>query len=126
MLLAALVMAMAGGAQAAPALGSAGTRSTTAAPSDASGPAASTSHTAVRIVVPPMDVILVNANGVPVAVETNTNRAPRQGDMFFATDSPKSDTLATATAAQTDQVLKVFRPVAVWQPGWHYIQRRSG
>jgi hypothetical protein len=82
-----------------------------------------TTHTAVRIVVPPVAVILVNGNGSPVAVETNTNRSPRRGDTFYTTDSRRSQDLNKATPAQTDQVLQTLSPMAVWQPGWHYIAR---
>jgi hypothetical protein len=90
----------------------------------ASGSAPQTTHTAVRIVVPPMAVILVNGNGSPVAVETNSNRSPRRGDTFYTTDSRRSEDLNKATPAQTDQVLRTLSPTAVWQPGWHYIGRR--
>jgi hypothetical protein len=94
-----------------------------AAQATAAGSASRTTHTAVRIVVPPMAVILVNGNGSPVAVETNSNRSPRRGDTFYATDSRRSEDLNRATPAQTDQVLRTLTPIAVWQPGWHYLGR---
>jgi hypothetical protein len=119
-LLLALVM-MAYLAQAAPAAGSA---PEAGAGSGATGPAPQTSHTTVHIAVPPVAVILLNGNGSPIAVETNTSRSPRRGDMFFTTDSPQSQDLNKATQAQMDQILKTVGPVAVWQPGWHYIRRK--
>jgi hypothetical protein len=100
-------------AQAAPVAGSAAT-----------GPATRTSHTTVHIAVPPVAVILVNSSGSPIAVETNTNRSPRRGDMFLTTDSPKSQELTKATQALTDQILRMVSPMATWLPGWHYIGRR--
>jgi hypothetical protein len=121
-LLSALAMMVTVG-QAAPAAGTAGAGSTSSTAADATGPA-TRSHTAVRIVVPPVVVILVNGSGNPVGVETNTNRSPRRGDMFFTTDSPRSGDLNKATQAQTDQVLRTIMPMAVWQPGWHYFGRK--
>jgi len=100
-------------AQAAPATGS-----------GATGPATRTSHTTVHIAVPPVAVILVNGSGSPIAVETNTNRSPRRGDMFLTTDSPRSQDLSKATQALTDQILRMVSPMATWRPGWHYIGRR--
>jgi hypothetical protein len=111
-------------AQAAPAAGSARVESTANPGSGATGPATRTSHTAVHIAVPPVAVILVNGNGSPIAVETNTSRSPRRGDMFLTTESLRSQDLSKATRAQTDQVLQTVSTMAVWQPGWHYIGRR--
>jgi hypothetical protein len=74
--------------------------------------------------VGPEVVILVNGSGNPVGVETNTNRSPRRGDMFFTTDSPRGEDLNKATQAQTDQVLGAIMPMAVWKPGWHYFGRK--
>ena len=110
-------------APAAPAAGSARVVSTASTGSGATGPATRTSHTTVHIAVPPVAVILVNGNGSPIAVETNTNRSPRRGDVFLTTDSPRSQDLSKATLAQTDQILRTVSPMAVWQPGWHYIGR---
>lgn len=98
--------------------------SVTAVGAQAAGAAPRTSHTAVHIVVPPVDVILVNRSGRPVAVETNTNRSPRRGDMFFTTDSPQNQQLNKATRAQSTQILRAVSTVAVWEPGWHYLGRR--
>jgi len=86
-------------------------------------PATRTSHTAVHIAVPLVAVILVNSSGSPVAVETNTNRSPRRGDLWLTTDSPRSEDLRRATQAQADRVLRTLGSTAVWQPGWHYIGR---
>ena len=91
--------------------------------SDATGPATRTTHTAVHIAVPPVAVILVDSSGSPVAVETNTNRSPRRGDLWLTTDSPRSEDLRRATQAQADRVLRTLGSTAVWQPGWHYIGR---
>jgi hypothetical protein len=113
---------MASAAHAAPAAGSAPVVSAASAGGGVTSPATRTSHTAVHIVVPPVAVILLY-NGSPIAVETNTSRSPRRGDMFFTTDSPMSQDLDKATHAQMNQILKTVGPVAVWQPGWHYIGR---
>jgi hypothetical protein len=115
------VALLAGGAPNANAFGNARVRSGARLVDTSS--AMRTSHTAVRIVVPPMAVILVNGNGRPVAVETNSNRSPRRGDTFYTTDSRRSEDLNKATPAQTDQVLRTLGPVAAWQPGWHSIGR---
>jgi hypothetical protein len=114
---------MTSAAQAAPAAGSAPAVSAPTAGSGVTGPATRTSHTTVHIVVPPVAVILLSDNGSPIAVETNTSRSPRRGDMFFTTDSPQSQDLDKASQAQMNQILKTVGPVAVWQPGWHYIGR---
>jgi hypothetical protein len=94
-----------------------------AAGSGATGPGTQTSHTAVHIAVPPVTVILVNGSGSPIAVETNTSRSPRRGDMFLTTDSPRGLDLSKATQALTNQILRMVSPMAVWQPGWHYFGR---
>jgi len=119
----AMMVYVAQAAPAAPPAGSARVVSTASTGSGATGPTTRTSHTTVHIAVPPVAVILVNGNGSPIAVETNTNRSPHRGDMFLTTDSPRSQDLSKATMAQTDQILRTVSPMVVWQPGWHYIGR---
>jgi hypothetical protein len=97
---------------------------TTPAPvSTATASASDSTYTRVRVVVPSVVFVVLSADANPIAVETNTGRAPSCADLYLVaagTDDMSNPHLATLR--QVNQVMSLrAAETGGWAAAWHTL-----